>query len=147
MNQQGRKGRSPLSHAAQCCKVGIMKILLDSDTTEADRQDSHGKTPLSWAAACSSPSEETPICDAERRATVQQQSLRMPLKYQTVDVNSIDKNRRTPLMAAVAAGNKVAIQLLLSHEDTEINGYSRFGETPLVIAIEKEDLKIVEMRL
>ncbi|KAE8326176.1 hypothetical protein BDV39DRAFT_206072 [Aspergillus sergii] len=50
-------------------------------------------------------------------------------------------------MAAVAAGNKVAIRLLLSREDTEINGYSRFGETPLIIAIEKGDLKMVEMLL
>ncbi|GAB1206390.1 hypothetical protein APSETT445_005075 [Aspergillus pseudonomiae] len=146
MNHRGVKGRSPLSHAAEFCKVRMMEILLASDPTQGDEKDADGRSPLSWVAACCFPEEKEAISDPEAEHLLQRRSLEALLRFK-VDVNSEDRNQRTPLMWAVAAGNRTAVQLLSSHKDTDINCCSRFEETPLVIAIMKGDPEIVKMLL
>ena len=44
-----KKGRTPLSWAAEYGQTKVVKALLYDGRVDPDRQDHHGQTPLSWA--------------------------------------------------------------------------------------------------
>ncbi len=64
------------------------------------------------------------------------------------DVNYQDENGMTPLLVAILANKKNAVDLLLDHPDINPNLYDNANNIPLIIAIEKQNttlaLKLIQ---
>jgi hypothetical protein len=79
-----------------------------------DRRDSHGRTPLSWAA--------------ERG---HEDIVKLLLGTGKVDIDSQDKNGRTPLSWAAQAGSGAIVKLLLDTGKVDVDAKDQSGRTPL----------------
>jgi len=104
----------------------IVKLLLDSDIW--DLIDSHGRTPLSWAAQCD------------------QEAVVKLLLDKGAEIETKDKWGKTPLSWAAEHGRKVVVKLLLD-KDAEIEIKNKLDQTPLSLAAEHGREAVVKLLL
>jgi ankyrin repeat protein len=104
-NSKDKNGRTPLSFAAQCGCAYAVKLLLARDNVDADSRDEAGRTPLSYVVDTWGESIIQPFC--MRRFSLypadeegSQMVIDMLLSRTDVNVDSKDKNGRTPLSFA-----------------------------------------------
>ncbi|KAL3439887.1 hypothetical protein BJX65DRAFT_57583 [Aspergillus insuetus] len=100
-----------LTFSMECCSESNNSQLC------LDPRDSHGRTPLSWAA--------------EKGFTGMVDLL---LRSERVDVNSQDNLGRSPLSWAAERGQYPVIQRLLEQTETEVNCQDKHNITPLSLA-------------
>jgi ankyrin repeat protein len=105
-----------------------MQILARKNTM--DRRDSHGKTPLSWAA--------------ERG---HEDIVKLLLGMGKVDIDSQDKNGRTPLSRAVEESHLTITKLLLDTRKVDVDAKDQSGRTPLSWAAQGGSEDIVKLLL
>ncbi|GMG37995.1 unnamed protein product [Aspergillus oryzae] len=93
-------------------------------------KDSHGRTPLSWAAA-------------EGHSEV----VKLLLSYKDTEADLKDKDGRTPLGWASLGGHKETAELLLAQGDVDPMTKVLHGQTPLIWASRNGHYDIVELLL
>ncbi|PGG97212.1 hypothetical protein AJ79_09295 [Helicocarpus griseus UAMH5409] len=103
-------GRTPLSHAAQFGRSGIVKLLLDIGTVEVDSKDQNGITPLGWAMV------------EGRQSTAE---------IYDFDINSQDESGRTALWWAADKIQSGVLEVLLAKSDIDPNVEDNYGDTAL----------------
>ena len=90
-------GRTLLSLASGDGRMTVVKMLLETDTTDADLKDTKwGRTPLSWAAEIGHEVVAKLLLDSGK-----------------VDADSKDTTGRTPLSWAAGSGHEAVVKLLL----------------------------------
>ena len=60
------------------------------------------------------------------------------------NINSININKETPLMAGAGSGSLEAVKQLVSYGDTSINATNRSGKTALMLAAKENELEVVQ---
>ena len=129
-DSKGRRGRSPLSIAAQHGHEAAVKLFLARDDVDVDSKDSGGWTPLLWAAR------------SGREAVV-----KLFLARDDVDVDSKDPAGQTPLLMAARRGHEEVVKLFLARDDVDVNSEDSYGQTPLSWASRKGHEAVVKLLL
>ncbi|RYO76747.1 hypothetical protein DL763_010134 [Monosporascus cannonballus] len=130
INSADRRGRTPLSHAAELGHVEEVRSLLSQKSIQADSKDEHERTPLSYAAG----GGHTKV-------------LWLLLARHKVKADSKDKNGRTPLSYAAGAGHDEVVWLLLTRSDVEPYSRDYNEQTPLSHAAKKGHEAVIRMFL
>ena len=60
------------------------------------------------------------------------------------NINSININKETPLMAGAGSGSLEAVKQLISYGGTYINATNRSGKTALMLAAKENELEVVQ---
>ena len=60
------------------------------------------------------------------------------------NINSININKETPLMAGAGSGYLEAVKQLISYGGTYINATNRSGKTALMLAAKENELEVVQ---
>ncbi|GMF91910.1 unnamed protein product [Aspergillus oryzae] len=115
--------------AAQVGLVDIIRHFMERGYRVNDK-DSHGRTPLSWAAA-------------EGHSEV----VKLLLSYKDTEADLKDKDGRTPLGWASLGGHKEIAELLLAQGDVDPMTKNLHGQTPLIWASRNGHYDIVELLL
>ncbi|QMW26979.1 hypothetical protein G4B84_002268 [Aspergillus flavus NRRL3357] len=115
--------------AAQVGLVDIIRHFMERGYRVNDK-DSHGRTPLSWAAA-------------EGHSEV----VKLLLSYKDTEADLKDKDGRTPLGWASLGGHKETAELLLAQGDVDPMTKNLHGQTPLIWASRNGHYDIVELLL
>ncbi|KAK1690156.1 hypothetical protein BDP55DRAFT_544336 [Colletotrichum godetiae] len=147
------KGRTPLSWAceAEVASTGLIELLLDHDA-EAEIQDHNGRTPLSYACSTSKGhgmaevlirkgarldttdgSDRSPLSRACSSGIASIELIKLLLDS-GAEVESPDKNRRTPLFHAASTFSQPDIVELLVSKGASMEVQDRFGQTAVGIA-------------
>ena len=157
-----RRGRTPLSYAAQEGYEPIVRLLLSRKDVTADSQDEDGCTPLCWAAMRGHEvivrlllSREDVIADTRdkwgatplSRAAVggHEPVVRLLLSQDDVAADSRDSRGQTPLSWAAVAGDEPVVKLLLSRTDVVADSRDKEGRTPLWWAAYKNRKAVVRI--
>jgi ankyrin repeat protein len=114
VNLHDRKGRTPLSYAAERGHEASIRLLLEKGA-RIEARDKDDRTPLSWAAMRGN---EASICLLLEKGS---------------EIETQDKDGRTPLSLAAHIGNEASICLLLENS-AKIEAQDKFGRTPLSLA-------------
>lgn len=118
-------------HLAACFGLRDSIVALLKNGNEPDLKDTHGRTPLSYAA--------------ERGY---EEVVALLLANEGVDPNSTDSALGwTPLWYAVAGGQVDVVRLLLGKPVVDPDSQSKYGRTPLSLAAEKGHAAIAELLL
>ena len=127
-----RRGRTPLSWAAENGHEGIVKLLLERKAVNPNTRDTMGGlTPLSWAAECGHDS-----------------TVKLLLERKDINPNSSSESGRTPLSRAARSGHEGVVKLLLEREDIHPDtADTDYGQTPLSLAAENGNDAIVKLLL
>ncbi|RYP45753.1 hypothetical protein DL768_007929 [Monosporascus sp. mg162] len=96
---------------------------------DLNTEDSHRRTPLSYAAANG------------------QEAMVRLLLAEGAKANTEDAYNRTPIGWAARLGHETVVQLLLSAEGINVNAKDLDGNTPLAIAVSLRNEKVVELLL
>ncbi|MCJ1460756.1 hypothetical protein MMC28_011138 [Mycoblastus sanguinarius] len=129
-NAKEHQGQTPLFKAASNGHVSIVELLLKQKEIEPDAPSNDGFTPLLQAIIRS----HSPI-------------VHLLLSRSDVNPNQCDLSyKQTPLWMAVMHGNEI-VKMLLKRDDIEVDGQSRWGETPLYQAIQRSRLSVAQMLL
>ena len=144
--------RTPLSYAATCGNIDVVKLLLNRDDIDRDFKDDQNRTSLSYAAAESGDvnvvklflvqgaeadskdvNHRTPLSYAAERG-YNDDMMKLFLVRDDVEADSKDINNRTPLSyAAARSGNSATVRLLLAH-GVEADSKDDVNRTPLSYA-------------
>ncbi len=117
-NKKDCTGQTALFKAANNRRHGVVELLLQQDEIEPDSASTDGFTPLIQAIL--------------KRKT---KTVKFLLDRYDVNPNLADTSYdQTALWLAVTAGVEI-LQMFLAKKDIEIDGRSRWGETPLYQAI------------
>ncbi|RYP32310.1 hypothetical protein DL767_005285 [Monosporascus sp. MG133] len=155
------KGFTELHLAAYFGLEEIAKVMMTK--YDINTEDSHGRTPLSYAAEngqetmvrlllaegakanTEDPSSRTPLGWAARfgHKTV----VQMLLATEGINVNAKDLEGDTPLHHAAEDGDETVVGLLLAAKGVDANIENSNGDTPLHIAVTWADEKVVELLL
>ncbi|XP_072919815.1 2-5A-dependent ribonuclease-like [Hemitrygon akajei] len=126
----GRGGKTALMSAVENGYENIVNILLDEMNADVNVLDNLGRTALIFALK-------------ENRRTIVETLLK-----HGANVNSIDKNKETPLSTALK--NKTldsdVVEMLLKHEP-DVNVPDQAGKTPLILAISNGFTKVAKLLL
>ena len=156
--------RLPLHFAAEGGHLAVVSLLLKQPSVDPNSKDNLGQTAL-FKAANNGHSEVveillqqkgispdaasndgfTPLLQTifERHQTV----VKLLLERPDVNPNLRDTSyNQTPLWMASTAGNEI-LGMFLQRKDIEINGRSRWGETPLYQAIQRKRISAAKMLL
>lgn len=129
-NKKDYTGQTALFKAANNGRHGVLKLLLQQDEIEPDSASTDGFTPLIQAIL--------------KRNT---KTVKFLLARYDVNPNLADASYdQTPLWLAVTAGVEI-LQMFLAKKDIEIDGRSRWGETPLYQAIQRNYLNEAKLLL
>ncbi|KAF2824303.1 ankyrin [Ophiobolus disseminans] len=144
-------GRTLLSRAAETGKrTAVLDFLLKRENVDPDSSDNAGRTPLWWAAKSG-------------RMTV----VESLLARKGVNPESMDNDGHTPLLCAIDNEHTVIIRLLIKRDGITLHKLAQNGtiaslrsllesgndvndangNTPLRVALEKEQLGIVQLLL
>ena len=123
-------GQTALFKAANGGHDEVVELLLQQESVDPDAVTDHGFTPLLQAIF-------------ERHQKV----VKLLLDRADVNPNLRDTTyNQTPLWMASTAGDEI-LRMFLQRKDVEINGKSRWGETPLYQAIQRNHLSAAKMLL
>ena len=129
-NLKDYTGQTPLFKAANNGHHSVVALLLQQKSVDPDAVSNDGFTPLLPAIF-------------ERHQNV----IKFLLSRADVNPNQPDTtHHQTPLWMASTAGDDI-LALFLLRSDIEINGQSRFSETPLYQAIQRNRLSAARMLL
>ncbi|KAJ2898695.1 hypothetical protein MKZ38_003746 [Zalerion maritima] len=117
--------RTPLSVAASCGNVKILKRLLGTGRVDPNARDVNGESPLSLAAQ-------------NGHADI----VSLLLGLDVVDPNARDIFGRTPLALAAKYGHTSAVSILIGSEGVDLNGRDSRGRTPLWEAIRENSPEV-----
>ena len=123
-------GQTPLFKAANNGRHEVVELLLQQKSIEPDAVSNDGFTPL-------------------LQAIIERHQKVVKLLIDRADVNpnqSDTTHNQTPLWIASTAGDEI-LGMFLERKDIEINGQSRWGETPLYQAIQRKRLSAAIMLL
>ncbi|KAL9071470.1 MAG: hypothetical protein Q9161_004187 [Pseudevernia consocians] len=156
--------RLPLHFAAEGGHSLVVKLLLEQPTVDPNKRDYTGQTALFKAANnghhevvelllqrngidpnAVSKDGFTPLLQTifERHQKV----VKLLLDRADVNPNQCDTTyNQTPLWMASTAGDEI-LGMFLERKDIEINGQSRWGETPLYQAVQRKRLSAAKMLL
>ncbi|KAK4693212.1 hypothetical protein P7C71_g4145, partial [Lecanoromycetidae sp. Uapishka_2] len=130
VNKKDYTGQTALFKAAHHGKPDVVRLLLQQRGIEPDCVSNDGFTPLI-----------TSVFEKHTEVT------RLLLERPDVDPNLADTSyKQTPLWMAATAGLEM-LKLFLAREDIEINGRSRWLETPLFQAIQRDRLPEAKLLL
>ncbi|KAL8301465.1 hypothetical protein RB593_000327 [Gaeumannomyces tritici] len=107
-----------------------LEVILPNSNHIIDIPDSHGRTPLSYAA------------NAGHEAVV-----KLLLAAGIVNVDSMDKHGRTPLSCAADAGHEAVVKLLLAAGIVNVDSIDERGRTPLSCAANAGHEAVVKLLL
>lgn len=116
-------------HIAAYFGLKEIMISLIADENGLDLKDTHGRTPLSYAA------------ENGRESTVQ-----LLLESDHIDPNSVDVNNRTPLSWAAECGHQQVVQSLLN-AGARVDFQDRMGYTPLSCAAANGHESVVQLMI
>ncbi|KAH7012312.1 ankyrin repeat-containing domain protein [Microdochium trichocladiopsis] len=112
--------------------VGALWAILKRAGVNIDPKDSHGRTPLSWAAGSG-----------------QEAVVKLLLK-KGADIDLKDRYVRTPLSYAAEQGHEAVVKLLLekgAYIDSKSTGTYNAGQTPIIYAAERGHEAVVKLLL
>ncbi|KAL2812245.1 ankyrin repeat-containing domain protein [Aspergillus cavernicola] len=157
---QDVQGQSPLSHAAELFRPGIIRVLITSGA-DANLSDKKGFAPLTWAAMSG---HEHIVLDFLSNATVnvdhQDHSGRTPLSYAAElgyvditrrlvasggDIDLEDIGKRTPLVWATIRGCCKVVDCLLSFNNANVDHQDIDNRTSLSHAAEAGNEVIMDL--
>jgi ankyrin repeat protein len=140
-------GQTPLSWAAENGQEAVVRLLIKCEGVDVNSKpnnydptvpfsgipldakiNSHGRTPLSWAAA-----------------NGHKEVVRLLVEHKDVDVNSPDDRGRTPLLWAIQHGHDEIVRLLFKREDLDLNNI--FSRPPLSWAARDGQEAVVQLLL
>jgi len=119
---------TPLLIASCCGHIEIVKLLLNDQRVDVNKEDEYGITPFSIA------------CQNGRIEIV-----KLLLNDNRVDINQANKDGSTPFYLACSRGHIEIVKLLLNDKRIDINqpeGYG--GETPFYVACDNGHIEIVK---
>ncbi|CAD6593988.1 MAG: hypothetical protein ASARMPREDX12_007892 [Alectoria sarmentosa] len=129
-NQRDYTGQTALFKAANNGHHEVVELLLQQKRIDPDAVSKDGFTPLLQS-----------IFERHRKV------VKLLLARADVNPNQHDTTyNQTPLWMASTAGDDI-LALLLERKDIEINGQSRWGETPLYQAVQRKRLSAAQMLL
>ena len=129
-NLKDHTGQTALFKAANGGHHEVVELLLQQKSVEPDAATDYGFTPLLQA-----------IFEKHQKV------VKLLLDRADVNPNLRDITyNQTPLWMASAAGDEI-LKMFLQRKDVEINGQSRWGETPLYQAIQRNRLSAAKMLL
>lgn len=160
-------GRTPLSYAAGKWCNTIVRMLLDNEKVDPDSRDAIGRTPLLWAARRETrdltmplgllqTGKVNPASRDEQGYTALwwaigggcEELVTLLLETGQVDVEAKEKSTgRSPLSHAVRVGNEPIVKALLGTNSVNVNSKDNRGITPLMWAVERKNLHIVDLLL
>ena len=157
---QDKKGRTPLSYAAQYGKAEVVKLLL-ARGADTSLEDNNSRTPLSYAAE-NGKVEVVKLLLVHGADTSLEDNLgRTPLSYAAdnrkvevvklllahgADTSLEDNLGRTLLSYAAWYGKVEVVKLLLAHgADPSLKDNN--GQTPLSYAVADEDMEMIKLLL
>jgi len=122
--------RTPLWHAADHGREGVVKVLLEREDVNPDQEDTYYcRTPLSLAA------------ERGREGLV-----KILLEREDVNPNQADtKYGRTPLAWAAVTGKVAVVKILLERQDAHTTTLDKNNQTPLLLALSEGHDEISEM--
>ncbi|RYP64313.1 hypothetical protein DL771_008815 [Monosporascus sp. 5C6A] len=126
-------GQTPLSRAATRYHVAVVELLLTKGKVDADAKDSHGRTPLSYAAANGYEvfrSKHTYELEPFSRAYKLHKAVIQQLLEKGANLESQDRSGRTPLSWAAEEGCKDVLGILFEN-GAELESRDNSGRTPL----------------
>ena len=157
INSKDRRGRTPLSWAAQSGKEVIVQLLIKQGA-EVDSKDILGRTPLFWAAERGHEAEVQLLIEQGAEVDSKDNEGRTPLSWaaeggheaevqllieQGAEVDSKDNDGRTPLSLAISWGQEAVVQLLIE-KGAEVDSKDNKGRTPLSWAVQSGEEVIVQ---
>lgn len=130
VNLKDKKGRAPLSIAAEYHRERTLRVLLESSQTDVNTADEHNRTPLWYAMA--------PLWSAMKTLGFMGTQYydprpvpKMLIESGKADVNLGDTSGRSPLSIAAGHQNLNAMQLLLDTGRVNVDTYDTSRRTPL----------------
>jgi ankyrin repeat protein len=117
-------------HLVACSGLAEVITLLLANGHCPDPEDSHGRTPLCWAAQLGN-----------------EAVIELLLAQDGVDPNSKDIENRTPLAWAAAAGHEAVVKLLIADDRVNVNSKDQNGRTPMEFAAEEGKEAVVTLLL
>jgi ankyrin repeat protein len=160
---QGRS-ETPLLLALENGHMHVVKLLLETDKTEINVQNSKGQTPLLLALergydeiverilkisnvdpSCQDPKGLTPLPLAAEHE--HEGVTKLLLEEAETDVNRPSSNGETPLLLAAQNGHVAVARLLLGERQTDVNLHDSKNRTPLMFAAKEGHITIVEALL
>lgn len=116
----------PIHLAAAQGDLQKLKKLLENNSTLLDGQDEHRMTPVAWAAYRG-----------------QDEMVKFLLTRGVGQISG--RFDRTPLHFAIQQGHKQVAEILLNHQDVDVNAKDIFGATPLYSAVLSGRKDLVEI--
>ena len=142
------------THLAAYFGLEEVMPLLFSNGHPTNPKDSHGRTPLFYAAKnrheavvklllarddvdvnSRDDNGTTPLLDA---AEYGHEAVVKLLIVRDVEMNSQDQNGRTPLSYAAECGHEAIVKLLVAHKDVAVHSPDLLGRTPLSYAMDPD---------
>jgi ankyrin repeat protein len=133
LDSRDQEGRTVLSRAAACGLEAVVEQLLSCAEGNWNATDSDGRTPLSVAAAYGRQSLVQMLLDWSQNDD------------HKLDPNSQDHRLRTPLHHATAYGHEGVVEVLVTCDKVNRNIADKSGQTPLDIAVSRDDVKILKL--
>lgn len=160
LDQKDKKGRTPLSLAAEKGHKTITLLLLQTES-DIESKDNTGRTPLSWAAGAGQHAVVQALLDNGSDPESFDNMLQTPLLWAAREghtmvvrdlldfgsnIESWDYAGRTPLSWAAGEGHLAIVRDLLDC-GSDIESWDNTGRTPLSWAIGQGQLEVVRLLL
>ncbi len=163
LNQKNLCSRSsPLMLAVQYGHMPIVKLLLENNAKLDDVDNYHGNSILCHAIHFNQENIALMLIDYNCDYTQMNNYGNTPLHMAclnnqkklvkrlislNVDVNAVNNNAATPLLLCCEKKNKIIASYLLEFDGIKIDTCDINGETPLMIAIRKGEIELIELLL
>ena len=163
INQQSPTGRSGLAVAAEKGHQSIVELLLKTEGIIVKTVEAIGWTPLAYAIRNGHEAVARLLIDAgadvSRKTkdgsfllhiavhSREAKMVKLALETGKVDIDAIDRARRTPLWLAAYSANEEMVEMILETKKVNIDWKGEHGMTPLTWAVANKKGGMVKMLL